>query len=247
MALKTKYDSKEAIPAEVANLYIEKDGTFFLDIEGGIPDVQGLKTALESERDLHKATAKSLKKLQENFGDITPDRIKELTKAEEDLKTTKAKTSDEMASREKQLIEKWGKEVKDRDGKIDALNTDIEEYVTKSAINAVIAELKGDPEVLYDPIRKSVKTYRKENSGFGHRILDAEGKVRVGDNSGSDMTILQRGEEFKQKKGFASAFPTSTGGDAPGNDGKRTTNNRGAEYDKLSPTEKLRIHRSKTT
>jgi len=245
MALKTKFENNETIPAELSNFYIEKDGIFLLDIEGGIPDVQGLKSALESERELHGKTSKSLKKLQGVLGDLDEEKIKELISSEEKYKTAISKTSDEMASREEQLIEKWDKVVKDKDTVINGLNTDVEEYVVKSAINSVIAELKGDPEVLYDPIRKSVKINRKENGGFGFQILDAEGKVRVGDNSGADMTIVQRAEEFKQKKGFASAFPTSSGGGAPGNERKQNNVNN-VEFGKLSPTEKLKQYRSNT-
>ena len=247
MALKTKIEKKEDVPAELANFYIEKDGTFLLDIDGGIPDVQGLKSALESERELHGKTGKTLKKLQGIMGDLDQDRITELIGSEEKYKTAIAKTSDEMTNREAQLIDKWDKIVKDKDSVISGLNVDVEEYVTKSAINAAIAFLKGDPEVLYDPIRKSVKTTRKEKGGFGHQILDAEGKVRVGDNSGADMNILQRAEEFKQKKGFASAFPENVGGDAPGNNGKGKTQTSSEIYAKLSPTEKLRLYREGKT
>ncbi len=239
---KLKYEKKEDIPADVVNFYIEKDGMFVLDIEGGVPDVQGLKSALESEKELKKTAEKELKKVQAVLGDLTPERITELIGSEEKLITSKAKTSEEMANREKQLRDKWDIEDKAKAETIKGLNADIEEHVTKSMINSVIATLKGDPEVLFDPIRKSTKTIRKEGGGFGFQILDAEGKVRVGDNAGADMTVLQRAEEFKAKKGFASAFPTSTGSNANGSDIKNNGNQNPVD-DKRSPTEKLKAFR----
>ena len=248
MTLKLTYQTKEEVPAENTALYIEEDGMFKLDIEGGVPDVQGLKTTLEKVRTEKNAAIKELKVFKTDFDGITPERVQELTDSEEKYKTSIAKTSEEMSNREKQLVEKWGAEAKGKDDIIAGLNTDVEEFVVKSAINAEIAKLQGDPEVLYDPIRKSISAYRHENGkGFGFKILDPEGNVRVGDNTGTDMSIAQRAEEFKQKKGFASAFPPSKGGDAPGNTGKTNTNSNSAAFDKLSPTEKLRLYREGKT
>lgn len=240
--LKLKYEKKEDIPAEVAHLYVEKDGTFELEIEGGVPDVQGLKSALESERKSNKETSESLKKAQAIVGDMDEHKIAELLKLQDQYKTAIAKTSEEMTNREKEIIKKWEKLDADKQAVIESLNDDVESHVVKSEINNVIATLKGDPEVLYDPIRKNIKVSRKEGGGFAFHVLDSDGKVRVGDNSGSDMTILQYGEEFKQKKGFASAFPTSTGGDAPGSKGNPGAKNSEA-FNNLSPSQRLKIHR----
>ena len=36
MALKFKYQMKEEVPAGVQNLYVERDGAWFLDVDGAV-------------------------------------------------------------------------------------------------------------------------------------------------------------------------------------------------------------------
>lgn len=248
--LKYLYEKKEDIPADVVNFYEENDdGVFILSIDGVIPDIQRLKTALEDERKISGKSDKENKRLKSILGDLTSDEIQELKNNQEKFKTSIAKTNTEMEAREKQLKEKWEVIVEDRDKTISALDKDVEEYVVRSHILSVLADkdVSGDPEVLYDPIRKNTKVLRKESGGFDFKVLGADGEVKVGDNSGNDMGVKQYALEFKQKKAFASAFPENSGGDAPGNNGKTNNNQTSEAFQSLPPGERLRLFRENKT
>lgn len=69
-------DKLEDVPEGARAAYVEKDGKFRLDVE--IEDTAGLKSALQKERDLAKASAKSLKELQEQFTGIDPVKVREM-------------------------------------------------------------------------------------------------------------------------------------------------------------------------
>ena len=69
MALKYKYASKGEVPADHANLYIERDGAFVLDAES-----DGSKAKLEEFRANNIALTNQLKR----FEGIDPDAVREL-------------------------------------------------------------------------------------------------------------------------------------------------------------------------
>lgn len=77
MALKLVIDKLEDVAEGVRTMYVEKDGKFHLDVDG-IEDTSGLKSALQKERDLAKASAKALKDMQEQFSGIDPAKVKEM-------------------------------------------------------------------------------------------------------------------------------------------------------------------------
>lgn len=80
MALALVVDKIDAVPEALRAEYVEKDGKFHLNVDG-LPDVAGLKSALEAERGLNKTTKAEIaswKKLGK-----TPDEIAELVAAKE--------------------------------------------------------------------------------------------------------------------------------------------------------------------
>ena len=79
MALKFKYASKGEVPAEHANLYVERDGAFVLDAEGVVD-----KAKHEEFRQNNIALANQLKR----FEGIDPDAVRQL--AEEKRKLEEA-------------------------------------------------------------------------------------------------------------------------------------------------------------
>jgi len=164
--LKYLYDKKEDVPEEIVKFYKENDkGNMVLEIDGVIPDIQKLKNALEDERKISGKGTKEIKQLKSIIGDLTSEEIQELKNNQEKYKTAISKTNTEMDAREKQLKEKWENIVKEKDEQISVLGKDVEEYVVKSHILSVLAheDVKGDPEVLYDPIRKKQQKFYEKN------------------------------------------------------------------------------------
>lgn len=75
MAKKYQYDRLEDVPEADRGDYIERDGKFILDIEGG-EDVSGLKSALQKEREARKAVESNLRAQVEKYKDLDPDKAR---------------------------------------------------------------------------------------------------------------------------------------------------------------------------
>ena len=68
MALKYRINSKAEVPTEHAALYTERDGAFFLDVEGAVE-----KAKLDEFRNNNLALAKERDELKQRFDGIDPD------------------------------------------------------------------------------------------------------------------------------------------------------------------------------
>ncbi len=117
MSLDYIVDSLEGMDDTVKSLYVEKDGSFFLDVSG-IDDGKELKGALEKERVLRRGLEKQIKKA----GDLkSEDERKALEKKEE------YKTLYESEKESNVLLKKTAKDAKKSlyaDGIISELTTD---------------------------------------------------------------------------------------------------------------------------
>lgn len=78
-ALPLVADKIDDIPEPQRTLYVEKEGKFHLDVEGG-EDTAGLKSALQKERDAAKESKRILTELQTRFSGIDPDKVKAMMK-----------------------------------------------------------------------------------------------------------------------------------------------------------------------
>ncbi len=73
MALKYKIKTRDEIPAELASLYVERDGGFVLDAEGVVE-----KSKLEEFRATNVAILKERDDLRKRFEGIDPDTVRQL-------------------------------------------------------------------------------------------------------------------------------------------------------------------------
>jgi hypothetical protein len=183
MALAQVVDTLDAIPEAARGAYVEKDGKFHLDFD--VPDVTGLKRALESERGLNKA-AKDKVAAWEKLGK-SPEEIDEMlaaerTKAEQAL--IKAGKFDEI------LAKKLGDAKLERDeavgiaskreqsalniAKTAVVNTSLATALTKAKASA--EGLKALPTL----IGNRVKIEFDDNGNASSSILDTDGKPMVG-------------------------------------------------------------------
>lgn len=108
MALKKVITAEEhkTLSETVQPLYMPSGDGFALDIEGGLDDVAGLKSALEKERKAARDAAARLKKLE----GVDPDKYQELLTAQEKAEQDRAIKAGEFDSLKKQLLESNEKE-----------------------------------------------------------------------------------------------------------------------------------------
>ncbi|HET6527787.1 MAG TPA: hypothetical protein VFG39_03465 [Balneolaceae bacterium] len=137
MALKATY-SKGELPEGLSEHYTEQsDGSFKIDLEGGVKtqaDIDKVMKALNSERDAHSETKKSIKNLPDDFDaekwelvkGIDPDKIggdEELKSQVESLKG-KLKAKEQEVESEKESLRNTIKRSQLRDAMVEAGVTD---------------------------------------------------------------------------------------------------------------------------
>jgi hypothetical protein len=124
MALKIKISKAdyEKLVKPVQSEYIEKDGEYFLDVEGGIKDEAALLRAKEHEKDLRKASDKRVKELESELATLTEERDNMLRGSipKADAEKLEKSWQEKLAKKEKELTE----QIQKRDGSLSTLLVD---------------------------------------------------------------------------------------------------------------------------
>src|SRR5882672_8597562 len=122
--LKPQVDKIEEVPETLREEYAPVEGGGFrLKVLGdfvpkaSIEDTKGLKSALQKERDNAAASARSLKALQEQLGDVDPAKVAELVQKETERAEADAKRNGEWDKLKGQMSEQHGKALKDKDSR----------------------------------------------------------------------------------------------------------------------------------
>ena len=122
MALKFRVKTREEIPAEKAELYVERDGGFVMDIEGAVE-----KAKLEEFRAHNIAVNNELKAWKERYEGIDPDEVRKLVA--------------EKARLEEEQQVKAGESEKVLENRIKGMKADYEKE--KAAMASEIQSLSG--------------------------------------------------------------------------------------------------------
>lgn len=193
MALAPVVDSLDSIPEAVRGAYVEKEGKFVLDVE--MPDVSGLKKALESERGMNKAVKDKIaawEKLGVSPEDIEQRLETERKKAEE--AALKAGKFDEvlathLGKAKQERDEAVGKAAKERDSALGVakqavVNTSLATALMKAKASA--EGLSALPKLIGD----RVKIEFDDAGAAKATIFEADGKTpMVGNGSGGLATF----------------------------------------------------------
>lgn len=244
MALKKRLKNLDGLDASVAALYVKSGEEFVLDVDGGLDDVEGLKTALNKERALRQTAESevtSTKAAMEKFKDIDPARYNELAAMEEDLRT-KGKGWEKM---KEQLNAAHQAELAKRDERINSLSGTLENELISSAAAAEIEKAGGSALLLLPHVKSRAKLV-EENGKHHVRLFDEKGDPLI-DNQGAYMTLSGFVSQMKTMEGYGTAFKSSgasggganpaagnNGGGAPGglDRAKMTSEQKNAYMDK---------------
>jgi len=224
MALKKFYGTQEEIPEALRNLYIQKDGKFVLDIEGGVEDVTGLKSALGKERARADKAEKDLKSWAES-GVEAPDKVRELLAQLDTLSKLDPKSEAEKLAQAKiesiktQLTDSHSKEKKILQDKNVSITSQLKEVLVDKEVQRVLSlpDVKGNATLLLPHIRSKVQMVENSQGTYVAQVLDDAGNPRVNSDA-RDMSITDLVNEFRQDPVFASAFEgTGSSGSGPQN------------------------------
>lgn len=208
--LKKFYSTQEEVPEAVRQLYIEQDGRFVLNVEGGFEDVSKLKSALTSERALREGFEKEAKAWK-NCGLDSPDKASELLKKVESMSKLDPKTEAERIAQEKinlirqQLADQAGAENKGLKAENESLTGQLQKLLVDNTAQKVLAEHEGDATLLLPHIRDRIKMVKNSQGTYVTQVLDEAGNPRVNADA-RDMTVADLVVEMKQDKSFSRAF-----------------------------------------
>lgn len=233
MPINLSWDSRDAIPEQMREIAVEKDGKWIFEAETS-EDVMGLKKALDDERKRRAQAEKQAKQFEGIDAEKAKQLLDETHKAEEE----KAKAAGQWENWKAQMTAQHETEKKTLTEQIAALERDLnEQMVTATAMQAIATE-KGVAALLLPHIGAKVVI---DNGKREVRILDASGNVRYGKN-GQPLTIAERVQEMKADPIFGRAFE-ATGAGGSGADANTRAGARGIDWSKLSPTERLKAAR----
>lgn len=254
MPIEQIFETREDAPEFLRNALLENaDGKFVFQAE--LPhEVQGLKTALNKERESKKQFEAELKK----YDGIDVETAKQALQRKQELDAQAAQAKGDWAAREKQLQEQlasqltgrekqYQTEIESRDERIKALQQSLDRYLIEAQATAAITAAKGTPELLMPHIARQVKIV-EEDGAFVARVVDSQGQPRIADIKGTPFSIRHLVEEMKNDPVYGRAFEASgAGGSGASNatraSGKANTLTRAA-FNGLNPSDRMQFVKS---
>lgn len=187
MALKFKFKSREEIPAEVANLYVERDGAFVLDAEGIVE-----KAKLDEFRTTNVALTKERDELKQRFEGIDPEEVRKLAeeklRLEEEKQLKAGEVEKVMEQRIKNLREEWDKQVKALSTERDSLTSRLTAIQIDQGVTTAATKRGLRPTAIPDITARARLVFKLVNGV--PRAFEADGTtVRYGKDGVSPMTL----------------------------------------------------------
>lgn len=222
--LKFKLDNLDDLDDKLKDFYEEKDGAFYLKVDG-IPKP-------EKDDSVTKELEARLKKLEENNKSLMAEKVKAREDAEKAALEAARKGGD-IEALEKSWQEKLDSTVKEKEDQINQLSGMVSQLTVGSAATALAAELFGEHAELMEHHIKSRLTYE---------VQDGTPKVRVvEDGKPTAKSLEDLKKEFQNNAKFAPFVVASkASGGGPLNKGGAGV---GKKFDEMTDVERIKLHR----
>ena len=237
MALALVVDKLDTVAEAQRGLYVEKGGKYHLDVDG-LEDTAGLKSALQKERDLAKASAKSLKELQEQFTGIDPVKVREMMQRldnDGEAALIAAGKIDEVVSRR---TEKLQKELQKRvDAAADRANK-FSQRVLDNHIRMAAAKAGLHAHAIDDALFRARSMFSLNDDGDAVQI-GSDGNIVLSKDGRTPFTPAEWLEGMKETAPHW--FPNGSSGGGGGRGGKGGAGTKDLSH--LSPTARINAAR----
>ena len=210
MALKTKFKTREEIPAELQPHYVEQAGEWVLDHDG--------KAKIEEFRQSNIGANQIIADLKKRFDGIDPDEFRRLVAENQSLRTA---TLSEDAKREMESQLKTAKTGFDKQlaavtGERDTLNSRLSAIQIDDAVVTEATQRGLRPTALADIKARARATFKLVEGQ--PRIFEADGTTcRMGKDGTSPMTLAEWVEALVSSAPHL--FEANAGGGAVGSGG----------------------------
>ena len=214
MALKFKFKSRDEIPAELVNLYVEREGAFVLDAEGVIE-----KAKADEMRNHNIDLRKQLEDLNARFDGIDPVEVKKLAEEKRKLELLaqghKPEELDRLVGeRIKGLKADWDKQLFTVTTERDSLTSRLTAIQIDQGVLTVATKRGLRPTAIPDITARARVVFKLVNGA--PRAFEADGTtLRYGKDGVSPMTL----EEWvdAQTSDAPHLFESNAGGGAASN------------------------------
>ena len=217
MALKFKFKSKDEVPTDHASLYVEREGAWWLDVEGAVE-----KAKLDEFRTTNVALLKERDDQKKRFEGIDPDEVRKLADEKRKLEEAQALRAATTASEVEKVVEARVKGVKSElDKQLCAATSE------RDALNARLTAIQIDQAVVTEATKRGLRatalpdiTARARNTfrlvNGVPQAFEADGQsARVGKDGVTPLTLAEWIDQ--QVSEAPHLFESNAGGGAAGN------------------------------
>jgi hypothetical protein len=188
MALKYKFKSKDEIAAEQQPLYVERDGDWVLDVDGGVVD----RAKHDEFRSANIALKKELEEQKKRFEGIDPDEVRKLADEKRQLEETQQLKLGEvekvLENRLKTARSDWDKQFATVTSERDALNVRLTAIQIDQGVTTVATKKGLRPTAIPDITARARTVFRLVNGV--PTAFESDGKtVRVGRDGITPMNL----------------------------------------------------------
>lgn len=211
MALKRKVKDIKEVKEELRNLYIEKDGEWVLDVEGGDDEATALKNAKQHEVTARKAAEKAKAEAEAKLEELQTE-------------LAQARNPDTLKALEKSWANKYADLKKTYEEAASALTGTLENTLLDNVVTGIASKFKS-PSLVKAAIRERLQVDLTDVSKPTIRVLDKDRKpsaASIEDYTKELVTNPEYADIVIGTKGSGGGAPkpSSTGG--AGGEGTKT-------------------------
>lgn len=240
-------DSLESLDENVHSLYIEENGRFRLNIEG-YEDPNGLKTALQKERDAARDAKRKLTEMESKFNSqfegLDIDAVKSLlAKASEDEETrliAEGKIDEVVSRRTERLRGDYDKQLKEANERIEraeAFANQFKDKVLSDSIREAAIKAGALPEASDDIILRAKTSFKLNEHGEAVAI-GKDGEVIYSKDGKTPLSPLEWAESLKEIAPHL--WPRAQGAGPTGDQGGKTKK----QFNDLTEAERVDLYKS---
>ena len=243
MPLKFKAKSKDEIPADQQALYVERDGVWFLDVDGAVE-----KAKLDEFRTSNVSLLKQLEEHKQRFEGIDPDEVKKLAEEKRKLEEAQQLKAGEfervLESRLKGAKTEWEKQLAGVTVERDSLHARLSSIQIDQAVLTEATKRGLRPTALPDITARARNTFRLVNGV--PQAYEADGQTaRMGKDGLTPLTVAEWIDA--QVSDAPHLFESNAGGGAAG-DGSGGVGNRSVKNpfrkETWNLTEQMKLQKS---
>jgi hypothetical protein len=234
MSLKREVGKLEEVDEKHRDLYVERNGKFYLDAE----DANDLTSALEKERKARRDAEKAAKDFKDKYGDLDADAAREALALKQELEEKKLKDAGEfdkaLEARVSKMREDHKKEREKLEGEVKTKDSRLSELLIDSALRdiALKPEIGVLPKAISTVVKLAKDVWKLDKDG---KPVAMSGTEQIYGKDGGPITMAEWVSNLKTDHDYLFGQPSGGGAANTGNTG---TGSAGKKRSQMSTKEK---------